>query len=495
MRRLAKIFVASAFSAWLAAPLVLMSFGAGSGFAALEKRRPAEPPRVSAGAIFDRSFYSRLADFFGDRLPLRVEAVAADAWIDLNVFGDSPSSEVLLGAEGWLFSRASLTARCSDEASPREVVATIRKIDKVLRASGRRFLLVVAPNKEAIYPEYLGESSGLAECARDFRRELRSRLEQAELAEDLDLWQTLVSLKQRVTREIYWPHDTHWTSESALEVTRRIVERLDPDLWDEAEVVISPQSDHRGDLADLIGLPAWDPAVSHEVDREVEIRIVKRKRGRFTRWSATGETFPQPVLIIMDSFGKMAQGNLSQFLADSTWVAWPNLPARGMTSVLRQFSRAEVIIIESVERALSRRFGVRGKDFPIHLVDHLINDLPAIQLDFELARGRGYRLERHGRLERPGIVPEAGPTRVIFDLPLRARDADRYVIVDAEASESLVVVAAKRRGQPWRELVAHQLRSVAGRQRLGVEIPPDAELVSIQPGSATLQAAWLVDLR
>ena len=488
MSRFSQALVASAFAAWLATPLILLLLGHTSDFAELEKRPAAESPKLTAAALFDSRFYAGLTATFADRIPLRVEAVAADAWIDMQLFGDSPSPGVLLGKEGWLFSRDSIMARCDDDVTPREVVASLRQIDRIFRASGRRFLLLIAPNKEAIYPEYLGSAEGLTACTRNFRREVRSLLEGAGIAEYIDLWEVLESLKARTDGEVYWPHDTHWTSESALEATRQIVERLAPDLWDESEMVISPARGHRGDLADVIGLPTWDYTRSHDVDRAGRVATVKRHRGRFTRLAAPGEAFPQPVLVVLDSFGRMIQGNLAQFLADSTWIAWPTLSSKASGSMIRQFSRAEVIIVQSVERALSARFGRRGKELAIHLAGHLLGELPATRLDFEQARGRGYQLQPRG------LVPEAGATRVIFDLPARASGVDRYVVVAFDRSEIHPVIEVKRRGQRWQDAGTLELKPMSGRQRVGVVIPPAAELVSIRRITTTMREVWLLDL-
>lgn len=491
MRRLSKILLAVAFFAWLAMPLLLLATGWRSAFAALEKRPSAEFPELAFDKLLARELYSGLSAVWGDRMPLREELVAVDSWIDLEVFGDSPSPDVLIGADGWLFSRPSILSPCRVRGSPRQVVATISKIDRIFRASGRRFLLVVAPNKEAIYPEYLGKAAGLAQCARDYRRELRSRLDQARLASNLDLWTALERLKPHARREIYWPHDTHWTEESGLEVTRQIVQWLDPELWDENDVVIEEEEGlRRGDLANMIGLPVMDPAVRIAIDRGVRVKTLKRQGGGFQRLSARGNAVdPRRVLVVIDSFGRLIQAKLSHYLAESRWIAWRRLSVRGPSSAVRHFDRAEVVIIQTVERSLHGRFTGRGKDFPVHLAGQLLDELPATRLELALARGSGFQLEP------PGLVPRRGSARVLFDLPDPVVESDRYLFLDPTGGSALLPrVEARTRGRPWRQLVPHELGPVDGVRRVGIELPRHAQVVAIRPGAATLSAVHLLDV-
>ena len=471
--RLSRTFIASAFAAWLAAPLVMIALGAGSGFANLERRRPAKLPELPAGAILDSRFYAQLGDYFGDRVPLRVQAVAADSWIDLNLFGDSPSSQVVLGADGWLFSRQSLMAACGNPPSPQKVVATIRGIDRILRASGRRFIFLVAPNKEAIYPEYLGPAQSLAGCSRAFRQELRSQLQQAALPDAIDLWQALDSLKQRLDREVYFPHDTHWTADAALEATRRIVERLDPALWDDRRVVTTSGRRHRGDLANLIGRPTWEPTIAHTIARDVQVQLLQR--GRFRRLSASGDVFSKRVLVIDDSFGRTYRESLSRFLGDSTWIHWrEHISPRQRAQVAAELARAEVVVFEIVERLLADLAGKSWQDLPVRLVAELSGELPATELDLG------------------SVVSMAQPSRVDIDLPPAAPGIVRYLIVDLEVPGRQPSVVVRLTGRRWRHVRVVDLSTEAEGRRLAAEIPPAATTLAIR--WADVRGARLIDL-
>ncbi len=471
MSRLARIFVALIFAAWLATPLVLIAFGAESRFAALEKRRPAKPPELSAAAILDSGFYADLADYFSDRVPLRARAVTADSWIELNVFGDSPNPEVLLGAGGWLFSRESTLSACGKKASPLEVVTNVRRLDRILGASGRRFIFLVAPNKEAIYPEYLGPAASLAQCARDFRQELRPRLEQATLAAYIDLWQALESLKERSDRDIYWPHDTHWTPEAALEVTRRLVERLDPRLWEESQVVVRPGGSHRGDLSDMLGLPVRKPAVAHRINRGVE---VKSRGGQFRRTSVNGEAFPGRVAIIDDSFGRTYRESLAQFLGAATWINSRNsISKRYRAAMAREIAGADVVILELVERSLATYLVSFWRDLHVRLVGDLLVDLPAVELDL-------------GR-----VLKSAQPSRVDLDLPAAAPGVVRYLVADLEAQGRRPSLLARLPGERWHNVRSVELSAETESRRFGAQIPIGAR-VAIRWGA--VRAAWLVDI-
>ncbi|MHB1833923.1 MAG: hypothetical protein ACYCXW_03060, partial [Solirubrobacteraceae bacterium] len=171
------------------------------------ENRPLEPaPKLAEGwKAFDVA-----TRYLIDRLPLREQAVHANTWIDERVFGTTPfynqaslggvggdqaalpfsgtaaqdranissaggtsttgapapqppatASQVTVGTHGWFFLQGVLQRACSlFEPFPAAAAEWERLLD-VIRASGRRAVLIVAPDKSTIYPEYLSPSDPL----------------------------------------------------------------------------------------------------------------------------------------------------------------------------------------------------------------------------------------------------------------------------------------------------------------------------------------------
>ncbi len=477
MRRPDKTVVVAAFIAWLTIPLLLMMLGVESRFLELEKRSPASLPSNAVSRLADSLFYTEVAAAFRDRVPLRVPALGLDAWIDLEIFGDSPNPEVLIGSDGWLFDRQSVIGVCEKPIQPRRVVANFVEISRVLRASGRRFVVVVAPNKEAIYPERLGAAGPLAHCAQEWRQEIRALLSSADLPDYIDLWGAMEGLKARANEDIYWPHDTHWTSESAIEVSRLIVEQLRPGLWDDGVVRSRPHSSP-GDLASKIGLPTSIERTLYEVERDVRVKIVARKKGRLRRLSTVGKNqrrFKPNVLSIYDSFGLRYLGMLPQFLRRSTWVSWRGLPNGKLTSIIDEFVRANVVVLESVERSLASRFSGSARNVPAHLIAALLDELP-----------------------RTALAPSALPDGA-FDLPPAGTDSSRYVVFDIgplvdEATALRIRAAAQDSDGTWGHVAIHVVKSPQGERRVVVRLSATARAVRIRPPKLDVGDVSLVDL-
>ncbi len=110
-------------------------------------------------------FPSRFEAWFNDHFGLRGHLVAAGNWLTLSLFpGDSPDKRVLIGQQDWLyFSGQPALSSMQDHQGRRPFTTaeleTIRL--QVLRRQawlaerGIPYLLVIAPNKESLYPEYL----------------------------------------------------------------------------------------------------------------------------------------------------------------------------------------------------------------------------------------------------------------------------------------------------------------------------------------------------
>ncbi len=471
--------VAAAFAVWLAAPLTLWLLGAGSDYADLEKRRPAALPPPSLGSLTDPGFYAEVARAFGDRVPLRVEAVALDAWLDLEVFGDSPNPAVLLGSDGWLFSADAIVGACRHRKRTRHAVSMLRKTSRILHASGRRLVVAIAPDKAAIYPERLGPAASASRCAARTRRRLRAQLAEAELPGYVDLWRALEGLKAGTAEDVYWPHDTHWTGRGAMEAARRIVGRLDPGLWDDGAVRCEPGKRHRGDLADMIGLPRWHETSRCWIERDASIKT--GGQGGLRRVAATGEAalFEPPVLAIYDSFGQLYQGFVEQYLADSTWVNWRALRGEGLGGIVDELARAEVVILESVERSVINQFAIKSRDLPARLVGRLLDELPVAALDL--------------------WNPRAGVRESVLSLPQAAPGADRYLIVDVASSgheheDELRVVARSRADQPLEAALVVEIDSAGAVRRFVAGLPRPAVEARLRSTAGEVVSVGVVDL-
>lgn len=126
----------------------------------IENRTMAAWPATAFTPIFPISFERAFADRFGGREAL----LRIYNRIRVRLFGVPSSSNVLIGRDGWLyfmgedgtsfdrFYRGTLPV---SDAQLRAVVAELARRNAFLTARGIGYVVMVAPDKSTIYPEYL----------------------------------------------------------------------------------------------------------------------------------------------------------------------------------------------------------------------------------------------------------------------------------------------------------------------------------------------------
>lgn len=335
----AQILLSAGFCLLLALPAITAGRGAASGSAQPGKRPEFSWSRWRA---FPREFEKHFNASFG----LRGSFVRLHN--ALRVFGlrTSPLPQVVLGRAGWLFydgdpigdgvSLSDFRGNALYPPGTPDLIAVRTGSHATwLAERGIRYAVVISPNKESIYPEYLPVSAG--------PRGARTRLDQ--VSESLarrrlpivDPRTALLGAKQ--IGPLYYKTDTHWTPLGALVTYRELIERLrevEPGLApvriEDYDLRILPASDRVGDITWLLSLA-----------------------GRFGDWEATPEPRDQSwpgeqklgkVLLFRDSFGEALVPFLKRHFRDV--VAVPG----GIDFRKIEEEDPDVVIFEVAERYL-----------------------------------------------------------------------------------------------------------------------------------------------
>ena len=197
-----------------------------------EKRRLAELPdwREDPVASWPGAIDAAFQDHFGFRQKL----IKTRSAFYLECLHMSPSPKVIAGKDGWLYylkeDRLKETAlsdhqglRAFSEDELKTIAETIEYKKSWLEEREIRYMFVVAPNKESIYPEYLprwvhryGDRTRLDQ--------LMAYLRAHTTAEILDLRPNLLEAKGPAL--IYEKQDTHWSHRGALIAYQDVCTRL-----------------------------------------------------------------------------------------------------------------------------------------------------------------------------------------------------------------------------------------------------------------------------
>jgi alginate O-acetyltransferase complex protein AlgJ len=204
---------------------------------------------------FPARFEAAFSDRFGFRAFLvRTQALAKFYWLHM-----SPSSKVVLGRDGWLYLAESMDEYRGIRRLP---FATIQKWLQEFKAKKAffesrniKYLVVIAPNKETVYPEFLPTNI----------RQIQNKLYIDDLMNAwpadsrlniLDLREPLASAKS--TGRLYLKTDSHWNQLGAALASDAIINRLSfwfPELQPQTNShAFRTERGNAGDLSQLMGL-------------------------------------------------------------------------------------------------------------------------------------------------------------------------------------------------------------------------------------------------
>jgi alginate O-acetyltransferase complex protein AlgJ len=307
-----------------------------------------------------------------DHLPFRDGAVRATQEVSRGVFGEPASlpggsrtvapvvpaaqafPSVIEGRDGWLYLGADVSGACLPSRSLADTLGSLRRLRSLVEASGRQFVLVVAPDKTTMVPEHLPAEYLGRGCSSQAREEFWRRL----VAETgaIDLRPTLVEIARRQGSPVYYPADTHWSQEGGLAMTYALADRVESGItrtWQVARAGWIPWSD---DISPLIGrsgeraIPTYSLAPAGLLDRTRSIASDFRVPLNLTSAPAAG-TVGKPVRMIADSFTQFASPYLAAAFTDIT-VVHPDTVAAAPRSAGDLLADGKVVVLQVVERNL-----------------------------------------------------------------------------------------------------------------------------------------------
>ena len=223
-----------------------------------EKRVLAEMPKLGSEPLKDLP--QKFEDYFQDHFAFRRSLIRANTWITYSFLHVRPR-EVYVGKKGWLFycshgigeDMMGIDPLTSEDLA--RIAASLQERQDWLSERGIKYLLVIPPSKASVYPELLPDdvAGRLGTTRLD---QLRAYLKEHSTVNFLDLRPVLVAAKSR--KELYLPHDSHWSHWGAFYAYQAIINRLSewfPDLKpiDETEVDVGSYT-WNGDLANMLAL-------------------------------------------------------------------------------------------------------------------------------------------------------------------------------------------------------------------------------------------------
>ncbi len=332
---------------------------------ARENRTPARPPNVSLNYRSIKKAPGQIEDFFNDRIAFRESLLRWHAAARFSL-GASPTEKVLIGRDGWLFLNEPKTESSTGRAPSQSALAhawadSFHQRGAWLAQRGIRYIVIPAPDKHSIYPEFLRDGASVTPLPTAGEL-LGQRIEADQNIEFLDLRPLLRQAKQE--RLIYYRTDTHWNEDGGYIAYRAILERLlkrwptvVPLSREAFEETIAP---YTGDLTRMLRLPTDVPEnatflrlrhpFAKRIEREVPLdpELHSPKHIPPQVWGTGDSSLPRAVFF-HDSF---AERLLLPVLAEHfEWLVY--CPSEsGDPKVIEQF-KPDLVIHEMVERKIN----------------------------------------------------------------------------------------------------------------------------------------------
>ncbi len=224
----------------------------------IDNRPLAEFPTLNEGWKFLPKFQA----WSNDYLPLRAQAVRADTTIAQALFGETPRfatggtslgvagvgagaptpdssaksssgvkyPQVLTGKDGWLFYGSDVEAPCT----PKESLATIMKgfqtLSDAATKSGRKLVIVIAPDKSSAHPELMPDSYPGKACMAKQKTAFWKATSTLKGVTLLDPKLALASFEKQSGRPAWRKLDSQWAPEGAAVFATELAKALQPSL-------------------------------------------------------------------------------------------------------------------------------------------------------------------------------------------------------------------------------------------------------------------------
>lgn len=339
------------FAGFLAIPLLsFLSQSNQGGVSDQEKRTIAAAPAFSTSRFLSDAYQKEYEQFFNDHFGMRSKMIIANSLLHYYALATSPNDKVLIGNDRWLFYSAEQTidrfqtGNVLDNKELSAIAQLLQDEQKKLEDQGIQFVVLVAPNKETIYPE-----------------QMPRRIQQAKGPSTLDSF--LEAMKQTTVtvidprsaiqakaqqQKVYTQTDTHWTDVGAEIAFDLVQASIGHQVSSALEFTDTEFSE--GDLAKLISLGGrlheYIPQAVRAQDA-YHMDVSTRNEVDIRESTALGKD-ERKILVFRDSFGE----KLIPFFATSYTRA--TFEREYFDDELISEIHPDIVVLQIVERNIPR---------------------------------------------------------------------------------------------------------------------------------------------
>lgn len=318
-----------------------------------ENRKLAEKPPLNIGNLLQ--YPQEFEKYFNDNLPFKNQFVKLNSYINFFIFHDIYSDRVLLGKDDWLFYRDvndgdplacyQRTNLLTDKEllSYKEQLVNVR--DR-LKANGKDFVLMIPPNKEQIYAEFMPSNiSVLGEISR-----ADQLVEYINNNTDIKVvYPKQELLNYRSSYELYFKYDTHWNEIGSFIGAQQLMKLITAhrDNIESYKIDVGEKID--GDLATMLNIQNLLPE-----DRELKIKNYlneiepQKKVIENIITYQSNSSLNKKILVLGDSFSTALEPYIAKLFKESCFISYKRLNPKELKGI-----DEDIFVLEVTERYLS----------------------------------------------------------------------------------------------------------------------------------------------
>jgi len=246
-------------------PLAGMMSGQKQYVSIQEKRALTPFPSLQFDRKSIQEFPASFERYFNDHFGFRSFLISLHNYYKVFVLHVSPVKKVVIGKDGWLFfNENNMIGDFMGQVSysRKEVgnmVSAFRERAGISRYFGSKYLFVLAPNKQSIYPEYLPDHIRYAKGISKAEKLIKV-LKAMSVVPIVDLRDDIRGVKREFD-PLYLLKDTHWNQRGAFLAYKCVMKKLQEFQWvpevdslTKEMLTITMVRSKRGDLAEMIGM-------------------------------------------------------------------------------------------------------------------------------------------------------------------------------------------------------------------------------------------------
>ena len=296
----------------------------------------------------------------------RTAAAAAGKWIGTDGQQYDYAPVAVKGKHGWLYFGADFDNACSvGGPGLKEAADQLAKVANIIRASGRRVVWTMAPNKSAPLVRYVKKKRvPHGKCARTGMARQTRLLRNYRSPGYLPMVDPLAASKH----EVYWKTDPHWSTVGGAIYAKEVARALDPKL---AAIQRSRYGTETG-VGSLNLLRGIDK--KETLERAYPATNVKvTQRPGDTPWTGYPEftwdtswdtkpakrTWPGKTLVIGDSFSMFGLESIRPLFRHGRWMWFAHVALQDMVQAIKQ---SDTVVLEVFELYVPNTI-VGTKDF------------------------------------------------------------------------------------------------------------------------------------